>query len=818
MIIYVQEHTYEDVVVDVSNRQLTSLTTNVTESLGNFIDGPFRATVALSDNIVFNRLFDDQDDLHDIEALISNALKQAHKPLDHIDVISFGNQAGNYVGFRREQDESLTLLLKDERTDSNLVIYRGETDGADIRSIVQNYDPRVRPWYQPALSERIPVWSNLYSNVDERQEITISALAPIIANGQIHGVIASDIKVHTFNKFLTSLKDSSLATIYVMDQSSRLVAHSSLGSVLSWGTDKSEKGLRLLAEESTDNVIQQTAQYIDAAHLDDGLNTNNFAIDIDGQRYFTQVAPFTDEFGIQWSIVVSISETDLLGNFPKAQQESWVLGLVVCLFGIATGLFAFNQVTAPIAETANAAKDLSEGNWESELPKAGKVYEISMLVNAFNEMASNLQASFKALRAQLIHDSLTMQYSREGLIEASLGSQHQPSVLLLAGIDRFRDINDSIGHINGDRLLVVISERLNTIKPEGSLIGRIGGDEFAIYVPNYTEEEEIQLLSMRIMECFASPFVIDGESIVVNISLGIVQSSGSLDMTTLLRNGSIALSNAKQDVSHISYYRPEMADESKRKTKIIAEIKEAIENKEFVPFYQPIINLDSGAIAGAEALARWISPTRGLVPPLEFIPISEEHGLIGDIGHQILYRACLDTQTAIAQGKWDQDFCVHVNVSVNQISSPNYVTELKNVLQQTRLPAKNLALEITESKLADNDPVIINNLNSIKELGIHIAIDDFGTGYSSLAYLHKLPFDSLKIDRSFINQLESENVDSSIVSAIVNITRTLKVNVVAEGVETNQQADLLNSLGCPQAQGFLYSRPVAFDEWPTVKS
>lgn len=306
----------------------------------------------------------------------------------------------------------------------------------------------------------------------------------------------------------------------------------------------------------------------------------------------------------------------------------------------------------------------------------------------------------------------------------------------------------------------------------------------------------------------------ESESVVIKVSMGIVGVSNVHDIALLLRSSSIALSNAKQDKASVSIYSPEMGKASRHRTKMLARMNRAIELQQFEPFYQPIIDLESGSTIGAEALARWIAD-EGVISPLEFIPLAEESGLIYDIGKQILHKSCRDTAIAIESGKWSKDFSIHVNLSVDQLSESGFVEQVKGTLRDTKLPASNLTLEITESRIVDNDPAIIDNMLTLKALGISIAIDDFGTGYSSLAYLHKLPFDCLKIDRSFVSKLEKENLDSSIVAAIVNITKGFKVSLVAEGVETQQQAELLKQLKCPLAQGFLYSRPVPFDQWPT---
>lgn len=537
------------------------------------------------------------------------------------------------------------------------------------------------------------------------------------------------------------------------------------------------------------------------------MGVQRFKFTLDGEQYFNQITPYQDDHGINWFIGMSIPETNLLGDLPKNQRNSWLLGLLLSCIGIIAGLIAFNRVTQPITSTADAAKRLANGDWDSGMPKSGNnIYETSLLVEAFNEMANNLKASFQQLQAQLTYDSLTKLYSREGFIEAAkTNGDIEKGTLYLVGIDRFRDINDSLGHYNGDQLLIIAAARLRGTLPSEYLLARTGGDEFAIYAPNVTQDDDIQLLTNRLLQTFASPFAMESENVVINVSIGVVGVSNEQDITLWLRNSSIALSNAKQDKTRVSVYSPEMGKASRHRTKMLARMNKAIELQQFEPFYQPIIDLESGSTIGAEALARWITDDGIVASPLDFIPLAEETGLIYDIGQQILHKSCRDTAIAIASGKWGKDFTIHVNLSVDQLSESSFVDRVQSILSETKLSANNLTLEITESRIVDNDPMIIDNMLTLKALGVSIAIDDFGTGYSSLAYLHKLPFDCLKIDRSFVSKLDKENLDSSIVAAIVNITKGFKVSIVAEGVETQQQADLLKQLKCPQAQGFLYS-------------
>ncbi|ENM3807872.1 EAL domain-containing protein [Vibrio cholerae] len=805
----VQTYRYEQTVKELSSKKLSYLTDSISQRLSDFLNRPFFANQMIAYNVGFHHLYQ-LNDVSRIEDFIRAAANPIGNNIQQIDVVGFGGVNGEYVGLRRDAPEQYSLMLKDARTDDKLVIYQTAAKNDQLRTVIDNYDPRVRPWFAPVAQKPSPQWSSVYTNMDEKQDITLSALSPVFQDKTFIGVMVSDVKLNTFNQFLSELKQRMNADVYVMDKQHRLIAHSGEGSVVSWGTPLSPKGERLFASENRNPIIRSSAEQLDLQ----GLNVGTFTTYVDQQRYFNQASAFTDQYGLTWYISVSIAEGDLLGSLPENQKTSWAIGLLVSLVGLGLGLMALNRVANPIISTASAARQLANGDWTASMPKPGKIYETSLLVQAFIEMTNSLKASFKALRSQLVYDSLTQLLSREGLVEHCHQIPQLNGGLILIGIDKFRDINDSLGHHQADQLLVAIAQRLKVTFPEPALIARIGGDEFAIYLPDVNQQDDLKSVATDILKLFASPFSMPSDNIAVNVSIGIVYLEEP-NMTVWLRNGSIALSNAKAEHTHISFYSPEMANASRKRMLMVTQIKLALDNQEFVPFYQPIVDLNSGEVLGAEALARWISPEFGLIPPMDFIPIAEESGLINAIGEQILRQACADTVRGIAENKWPSTFHMHVNLSVNQLSHPDFIAQLHSVLDESGLQPANLTLEITESRIVDNDPVILHNMLELKKARIHIAIDDFGTGYSSLAYLHKLPFDCLKIDREFVSQLNAYNIENSVVAAIVNMTRGFKVELVAEGIETQEQVDLLNQLGCPRGQGFLFSKPMAYQDWPT---
>ncbi|MEE3878888.1 EAL domain-containing protein [Vibrio sp. YYF0003] len=802
-------------VTDISDKQLSVLTESVHEHLNCFLNEPLAAVTTLPHSVNHHNLFHPIDS-HEIQTYLLSTFETLSESIPQLDVIAFGSESGDFTGFRLEPSGNYTLMLQSQQTGGDLVIYETSLVSDDIRSVITSYDPRNRPWYQPVATNQRPMWSEIYSNSDERQEITLSAMAPVYLKQELAGVLVADVRLNTFNKFLREVAQKTKASVFILDQEHRLVAHSESGSVILWGTRFSDKGQRLLASESTNPIIQSSATRVRSFDLSHTTQTFTFVFDHNGQRIFSRLTPYEDPNGIKWFIGTSISEAELLGVLPDSQEKSWLVGIIVSLIGIAICWVIFNRITKPINTTAAAALQLAKGDWNSSLPKPGYVYETTVLVQAFNEMTANLKASFTALREQLVYDSLTRLYSRQGLVEMCTQQRCQcHGTLFLLGINRFRDINDSVGHHNGDQLLIDIAERLKQQFQDDTLLARIGGDEFAIFVSNVHNSNDVRLIERRLQQLFATPFITQEEAVIMKISLGIVQSKQGEDMSLWLRNASIALSYAKQDsLSNVCHYSPELASASKFRTQMLTKIQTGVENREFIPHYQPIIDLATGNTCGAEALARWQSES-GMISPLDFIPIAEESGMIKAIGQQILLQACRDTYNAIENKQWPSDFQLHVNISVNQISCPDFVDSVTRVLTITKLPASNLTLEITESRIIDSGPTTLDNMTKLRDMGIGIAIDDFGTGYSSLGYLHTLPFTCLKIDRTFVNQLSQENLERSVVAAVLNITAGLKTSVVAEGIENASQAQLLRSIGCHQVQGFYYSRPMPLEEWPT---
>ncbi|MGR5288402.1 bifunctional diguanylate cyclase/phosphodiesterase [Vibrio maritimus] len=813
-ILWLQKQRYDDLALDVSEKQLSSLTTNVVQSLDIYLDKPMTAVKALAHAIEYHKLYT-PNDAAKLEDYLRSSFATLNIQSPQIDLMGFGGEQGEFLAMRAAERSAekvkFSLMVKDSGTNGDLLIYADDHRGSDILGNIAAYDPRQRPWYLPIRQQHQAAWSEVYTNADAAQEVTISALAPVFQSDarqrSLVGVAAIDVQIDTFRQFLASLNVTHQAKVYVMDAKQALIAQSDPTTILD------DLGQRRLLTNSKDPMVQRISQAIESlASKQSVLLTHQ-----DEQTQYIMVSHYQTNTQINWYVVVVISAADLMGDIPVVSQQTLWVSLLLGLSGMGLGIFVLNRLTVPLSETAKAAKQIANGSWDYPLPKRNQITEISQLLQSFSAMRSHLQASFHALREQLVRDNLTKLYSRQGFIETCDSLKVQQNgcgAILLIGINQFRDINDSLGHHSGDVLLTIVAERLKAwVLTESGVLGRVGGDEFAIYLPNLSSQEKL-CYQHRLKQIFAAPFVVAGEPLSLNISIGVAHDCDNADMC--LRNAGIALSHAKTDNNRISVYTPVMAEQSKNKTRMLTYLRHALDHDLFEVYFQPLVDIRTGAPFGAEALLRLRDQDGKFISPLSFIPLAESSGLIKAIGQHMAADAMQTVNRAIEQGTLPPQFQLHINVSVIELSDHEYIGQLQRLLEQTRFPAAQLTVEITESQLADNDPVILTNMAQIKALGVSIAIDDFGTGYSSLAYLHKLPFDSIKIDKAFVDRLTHDNADDSVVAAISKLSRSFGFSLVAEGVETQVQAELIRMLGCHHAQGYLFSPPLPLEQWPSL--
>jgi diguanylate cyclase (GGDEF)-like protein len=374
--------------------------------------------------------------------------------------------------------------------------------------------------------------------------------------------------------------------------------------------------------------------------------------------------------------------------------------------------------------------------------------------------------------------------------------------VLCLDLDQFKGVNDTLGHPIGDELLKLVADRLRGCTREPDTIARLGGDEFAIIMTQMQKANDAATLSRRIRESIVKPYQIEGHQIVTDISIGIsISPIDGTEPDELLKNADMALYGAKADGrGTYRFFELEMDARMKARRDLEMDLRKALTHKEFELYYQPLVNLQTNEITAFEALLRWKHPTRGTISPADFIPIAEETGLIIPLGEWVLKTACQETVN------WPDHVKVAVNLSPTQLTNRNLVDLVKKALADSGLDACRLQLEITETVLLQNTFATLARLHELRKLGAQIALDDFGTGYSSLSYLRSFPFDKIKIDQSFIQDMSNGAEPLAIVNAVAGLAKCLNMISTAEGVETQQQMDTVQSIGCTEMQGYLFSR------------
>ncbi|WP_326533947.1 putative bifunctional diguanylate cyclase/phosphodiesterase [Pseudorhodoferax sp.] len=536
----------------------------------------------------------------------------------------------------------------------------------------------------------------------------------------------------------------------------------------------------------------------------------------------------------------------LMGEAKRAALLTVVATLILAVLGWILAFRVTHALVRPVAELEGAAALIAAGNHGARL-RVRSNDEIGRLAAAFNRMAADLQRQRDALQERnaalarsnallqegiarqqeaaeriehlAYHDSLTTLPNRNqfgvmlGEAVANAERGHHPFGLFFVDLDRFKQINDTLGHSAGDALLQEVARRLRETLRQGDAVARLGGDEFVVLVDELRNDRHAEAVAQKILQAIARPFAIPGHELRVTASVGICRyGRDGHDVQTLMKHADIAMYQAKAaGKSNFAFYSSADDDNSIARLQLESRLRCALEHQELELHYQPKVDLRSGRITGMEALLRWPHPELGMVPPAQFIPVAEETGLIVPLGKWALRQACLQSMAWQAQGL--DGLTVAVNLSPRQFSDADLLADIVSILHETGMDGRLLELEITESAIMQDAEAGRRLLRSLKSLGIRIAIDDFGTGYSSLSTLKQFPIDTLKIDRSFIADLASDPEDRGLTEAIIQMARTLRLHLVAEGVENEAQQLFLSERGCDELQGYLFSKPLPAAEF-----
>jgi diguanylate cyclase (GGDEF)-like protein len=476
-------------------------------------------------------------------------------------------------------------------------------------------------------------------------------------------------------------------------------------------------------------------------------------------------------------------------------------------------------MTNSIEQAEQAERD--KGDAEREKRKQIEIYaeELTQSLKKEEETGKALRKSQRAFQHAALHDSLTKLPNRaffceiikELISESKTGAESKTYILFL-DLARFKTINDSLGHSIGDKVLMIVAKRFSRMLRANDKVARLGGDEFAIILRGLSTDEKAEKVAWKIHQKIAQPFSLSKNKIHASVNIGIAPCHNEYNTPEeVLRDANIAMHDAKEKGCGVSFFSKELRDRFLAQARLEAELPFAIERGELSMNYQPIISLTDGSLTGFEALLRWNHHKLGFISPAQFIPIAENTGLILPITSWILNETCRCIAEWQKLSFTTKNLIVSVNISGKHLSNRCLINDVKKALEAAQLSPSSLKLEITESAAMENAEQTIQILQSLKSLGVQLSIDDFGTGYSSLSYLHRLPIDTLKIDRSFVNSVGENGEDSEILQTIISLAKNLKMRVIAEGIETESQLNILKNLGCDYGQGYLMSKPLPED-------
>lgn len=728
--------------------------------------------------------------------------------------IGLGTEEGEYIGWDRVEEQLIFSLL-DSSTQGMTQDWQIDNQGNLTKMLdsYPNYDPRKRPWYQATVQASKPTWSDIYLSFGPEKLLIISANQPVYgAQGQLIGVASNSLSLAGISEFLSSLRIGKTGQTFIMEPNGLLVATSTQQKPFEV---QNQKPQRLLAQDSTNKLISSTARYLTSefTELSQIDSARQFSFKFDNERQFVQFTPFSDQFGLNWLIVIVVPEADFMAQIRANTSTTILLCLLALVVATGMGLVTARWLVQPMLTMGYAANALSKEEWQQQIPESGP-RELSLLAQAFNRMSRQLQHSFAQLEYIAYHDGLTGLLSRSAFIDALQVEIQKSSNLfavLFLDLDCFKVVNDSLGHLLGDELLIAVAQRIQLCLDSQATAARFGGDEFTLLLRDIHGVGDALTVAKQIHQALHQPFSLKGHVVFVSASIGIVLSNaGGKTPECFLRDADIATYHAKAEgKARYAVFDASMYTQAVSRLQLETDLRQGIERGEFEVYYQPIVTLKNRAIAGFEALIRWHHPTQGLMTPGKFIPIAEETGLIVHLGEWVLSQACLQMAAWQEQFPYASSLFMSVNLSVQQLLQPKILKRVGQILQDTGLKPENLKLEMTESMIVDNMEAASATLIQLRAAGIQLSIDDFGTGYSSLSYLHSFPLTTLKVDRSFVRRMVHQQESWEITKAIVSLAHNLGMQVIVEGIETPQQLAKLQPLECEYGQGYLFAPPLA---------
>ena len=814
-VMYIQFYRENETLNVMSERIIDTRGEAVSNALNYYIHIPQQANSIAA--IFIKTLDTDNWDLtfQQIEGYLYKVMTQTFSKESLLSSIAFGSVQGNYIGFGRDLETNWTFQIKkNHETHNKLLFYKDGTSESPVLYSVDDYNLFDRPWFSAVNASRRSMWSNAYRDVNSESGVSISFSSPVSdKNGHYIGVISSDLRLSRLNRFLASLTATEHSLIYLVNDKEQIIAASApelLQGKRSQGLAEQSGADLPNVKDSSEAVVKATAQYV----RDNNTSINR--IDISGTRYFSKVIQVGDSLNLKgWKMVVLVSENELTGKLSKYRDMTLLIAGIVLLLGCFLSHRILSVVVNPLRKIAEQAPDIALRR-KIDRNYSWSFKEITTLDNALNRMAGDLDTAFARLENQINIDSETGLLTRKGLL-----AEHKTissSFRGVVGVVTLSNLQTMINNLGNGYAISYLESFINFLYqyfPSNAIVARDSIERLIICCPGSSEKdisENIHRL-MNLMQAAESEYV---NSMHVFMGyVGIVSCAEGDLLETLIISANIAQQAAlHQENGNARVYDDSLRELALKNINILNHLYGAIPNNELYLVYQPIITLGDSEVREAECLIRWENPALGMVRPDQFIQVAEESGFIIQLGRWIIAEACQELASRIAHNFCSSNFKLHINVSIIELAQPDFCEYILTTIEKAGLSPRNICIEITETSMIKGDELLKSTLAVLRTAGVSVSIDDFGSGFSSLSYLHKLEFDALKIDRNFVMDVLNNKKNESIISAVILLAKGFNVPLIAEGVETKEVADKLQTMGCEKAQGYYFSRPVPFDQWP----
>lgn len=815
-VLYIQLYRENETLNVMSERIIDTRGEAVRNALDYYLHIPQQANSIAG---IFIRTLNYQDkdaSFYQIKDYLYKLMTQSFSRESLLTSIAFGSTDGDYIGFSRDLETNWTFQIKkNHETNNKLIFYKDGSSSSPVIYSVDNYNLFDRPWFSEVNKSRHSEWTNAYRDVNSESGVSISYSSPVTdKNGRYIGVISSDLRLSHLNRYLASLTATQHSLIYLVDDRQQIIAASEprllQGEASEGLTEQHGMGLSLVGE-NTDPLVKASAQF---------LNNNNGKINrinIDGTRYYSKVIQVGDSVKLRgWNMVVLVSENEILGSVSGYREMTI---FIVCLIVLIGGLAAhriLSIVVKPLRRIAQQAPLIAHSR-KIEHTKEWSFDEIVTLDSALHRMAKDLDSVFARLEDQINIDSETGLFTRKGLLSEFGTGRPFYGALAMVNLSNLQTNFNNLGSEYAARYLNAFIEFIYRLFPDDTLLVRDSVDRLIICCPSRDPQQIAQLssLMMDLMQLAENEYV--NSRFVFTGYVGVVNCVNGCPLEEAMANASIAHQAARYQGNAVSrLYDETLREQALKNISMLNQLYGAIPNNELYLVYQPIITIGSDRVNEAECLIRWNNPELGMVRPDLFIQIAEESGFIIQLGRWIFSQACKELSARIASKFCRDNFKLHVNVSNIELSQPDFCNFILTTIAANGLNTSNISIEITETSMIKGYSELKDVLSTLRSAGVSIAIDDFGSGFSSLSWLHKLEFDAIKIDRNFVMDVVENPHNASIISAVILIAEGFGVPLIAEGVEDEQVVEKLTQMGCTKAQGYYFSRPLPFEQWPAA--